>query len=93
MKEGTMTYAVKLLTQDNFNNKNRKSATAHMSDMTRFIFTPFDKSARPTMLVNCAAHPDIAGLAVNKVDNGRQLSGDYDDDVYYMGDTIEKRRL
>ena len=38
------------------------------------------------MLVNIAAHPDIAGLAVNKVDNGRQLSGDY---VYYMGDTIE----
>lgn len=86
MKEGTMTYAVKTLDAGYFNNKNRKSATAHMSDMTRFIFTPFDKSARPTMLVNIAAHPDIAGLAVNKVDNGRQLSGDY---VYYMGDTIE----
>ncbi len=87
MKEGTMTYAVKTLDGKYFNNKNRKSSTAEMYDMTRIIFTPSLSSAKPTMLINIAAHPDIAGLAVNDTDNGRQLSGDY---VYYLGDTIEQ---
>lgn len=86
MTPGTMTYAVKALAPEYFNNKNRKSATAVMNDMSRFVFTPFDESIKPTMIVNIAAHPDIAGLAVDDVDNGRQLSGDY---VYYMGETIE----
>ena len=86
MTPGTMTYAVKALDPEYFNNKNRKSATAVMNDMSRFVFTPFDENIKPTMIVNIAAHPDIAGLAVDDVDNGRQLSGDY---VYYMGETIE----
>lgn len=88
MKKGTMTYAVKSLDEEYFNNKNRKSSTSVLNDMTRFVFTPFEVSetVKPTMIVNIAAHPDIAGLAVDETDNGRQLSGDY---VYYMGDTIE----
>lgn len=87
MNAGTMRYAVKTLNGGYFNNKNRKSSTAEMYDMTRLIFRPFDSNATPTMLVNIAAHPDIAGLAVNDRDNGRQLSGDY---VYYLGETIEQ---
>lgn len=87
MTPGIMTYSVKTLNPDYFDNRNRKSATAHMSDMARFIFAPNDKSKTPTMIVNIAAHPDVAGLPVSDVDNGRQLSGDY---VYYMGETIEK---
>ncbi len=87
MSEGSMTYAVKTLNPDYFNNKNRKSCTSLCSDMSRFVFTPDDSSVKPTMLVNIAAHPDVVGLATSdKQDNGRQLSGDY---VYYMGKTIE----
>ena len=87
MTEGSMTYAVKTLDKDYFNNKNRKSSTSLNSDMSRFIFTPSDESKKPTMLVNINAHPDVAGLAVDKVDNGKQISGDY---VYYLGEKIEQ---
>lgn len=92
MTPGTMTYAVKTLNKDYFNNKNRKSSTSLNSDISRFVFTPNSdptvvSDKKPTMLVNINAHPDVAGLAVNKQDNGRQISGDY---VYYLGDEIEK---
>ncbi|MBQ6268141.1 MAG: hypothetical protein IJK64_10285 [Clostridia bacterium] len=87
MTEGTMTLAVKTLNPDYFNNRNRKSATALISDLTRLTFTPADASRRPTMLVNLAGHPDVTGLATSDPqDNGRQLSGDF---VTYMQDTIE----
>lgn len=86
MTAGTMTYAVKDIGKQYFNNKNRSSASALISEMTRFTFTPNDSSLKPTMIVNIAAHPDVAGLAVNDVDNGRGLSGDY---VYYLGEEIE----
>ncbi len=88
MTEGTMTYAVKTLNPEYFNNKNRKSSTSLNSDMSRFVFTPDDASRTPTMMVNINAHPDVVGLATSDPkDNGRQLSGDY---VYYMGKTIEE---
>lgn len=87
MKKGTLTYAVKDLNDEYFNNKNRPSASAHMSDLARFVFTPDDGST-PTMIVNIAAHPDVAGLAVDDVDNGKDLSGDY---VYYMGEYLENK--
>ena len=87
MKQGTLTYAVKELDDDYFNNKNRPSASAHMNELARFTFTPDDGST-PTMVVNIAAHPDVAGLAVDEIDNGRDLSGDY---VYYMGEYLENK--
>ncbi len=87
MTEGTMTYAVKELNPKYFNNKNRKSASALITEMARFIFTPFDTNRQPTMIVNIAAHPDVAGLAVDEIDNGRTLSGDY---INSMGRTINE---
>lgn len=88
MTPGKLTYAVKTLNKEYFENRNRKSSTSLCTDMSRFVFTPFDSSVKPTMIVNIAAHPDVTGLATSDpVDNGRQLSGDY---VYYLGDTIEK---
>lgn len=88
MTEGTMTYAVKELDEEYFNNKNRPSSTSLIQEMARFTFTPdvVDETHKPTMIVNYSAHPDIAGLAVSDIDNGRQLSGDY---VIHMGKTIE----
>lgn len=94
MTEGTLTYAVKTLDGEYFNNKNRPSASAEMYDLSRFVFTPFKtidengNKINPTMIVNIAAHPDVAGLAVDDVDNGRDLSGDY---IYYMGEQIESK--
>lgn len=87
MQPGTMTYAVKDIGEDYFNNKNRASSDALITDMSRFVFRPADESKRPTMIVNIAAHPDVAGLPTNDGQStGRELSGDY---VYYMGEMIE----
>lgn len=87
MTEGKLTYCVKELNKEYFDNRNRKSSTSLNSDLVRFIFTPDNTSLKPTMLVNINAHPDVAGMPVNERDNGRQISGDY---VYYLGDEIEK---
>ena len=90
MRTGTMTYAVKEIgDEDNsyFNNKNRHQSTSLIKDLARFVFTP-DDGTKPTMIVNIAAHPDVAGLPVNEEDNGRDLSGDY---VYYLGQKIEEK--
>ncbi len=88
MTKGTLKVATKTLNPDYFNNKNRKSASALISDMTRITFYPFEKSKTPTMIVNIAGHPDVTGLATSSPeDNGRQLSGDY---VTYMQDTVEE---
>lgn len=86
MEEGTLKVAKKQLNKDYFNNKNRKSASALINEMTRLTFIPDNQEIKPTMLVNIAGHPDVTGLAVGKEDNGRQLSGDY---VTYMQDTVE----
>ncbi|MBQ8762543.1 MAG: hypothetical protein IJZ07_00375 [Clostridia bacterium] len=88
MAPGTMTYAVKEVNKEYFNNKNRSQSTSLIDELARFVFTPDDKSLNPTMIVNIAAHPDVAGLPVNEEDNGRDLSGDY---IYYLGKKIEEK--
>ena len=87
MTEGTMKYAVKELDEEYFNNKNRPSSDSLIQEMARFTFTPDDTSKKETLIINYSAHPDIAGLAVDEIDNGRQLSGDY---VVHMGKVIEE---
>lgn len=86
MTEGSMTYARKDIGADYFNNKNRKSASALMTDMTRLVFHPFKKSEKPTMILNVAAHPDVAGLPTED-NSGREVCGEY---VYYLGETLDK---
>ncbi len=88
MVPGTMTYAVKEVNDEYFNNKNRHQSTSLINELARFVFTPDDKNVKPTMIVNIAAHPDVAGLPVNEEDNGRDLSGDY---IYYLGEKIEEK--
>ncbi len=87
LKPGELTYAVKDIGDDYFNNKNRPSATALMTDLSRFVFTPEDNSATPTMIINIAAHPDVAGLPTGGENTGRKISGDY---VYYLDEYIQK---
>lgn len=90
MRTGTLTYAVKEIGEKEdgyFNNKNRTQSSSLIRDLARFIFTP-DDGTTPTMIVNIAAHPDVAGLPVDDVDNGRDLSGDY---IYYLGKKIEEK--
>lgn len=91
MVSGTMTYAVKEIGDEEnsyFNNKNRHQSTSLIDELARFVFTPDNKNIKPTMIVNIAAHPDVAGLPVDKIDNGRDLSGDY---IYYLGEKIEEK--
>ncbi len=88
MVPGTLTYAVKEVNDEYFNNKNRSQSTSIIDELARFVFTPDDKSIDPTMIVNIAAHPDVAGLPVDDIDNGRDLSGDY---IYYLGKKIEEK--
>lgn len=85
MVTGEMTYARKDVGSDYFNNKNRSSASALMTDLTRLKFVPDDESVDPTMIINVAAHPDVAGLPTEGVNTGRQLSGEY---IYYMGELL-----
>ena len=87
MRTGTLTYAVKEINDEYFNNKNRSQSTSIIDELARFIFTP-DDGTTPTMIVNIAAHPDVAGLPVDEEDNGRDLSGDY---IYYLGQKIEEK--
>lgn len=87
LKPGELTYSIKDIGDDYFNNKNRPSATALMTELSRFIFTPDEKSAKPTMIINIAAHPDVAGLPTGGENTGRKISGDY---VYYLDEYIQK---
>lgn len=89
MTPGTLTYAVKEVNDEYFNNKNRSQSTSIIDELARFVFTPDDESINPTMIVNIAAHPDVAGLPVNDEDNGRDLSGDY---IYYLGRKLEEKK-
>ena len=86
MKPGTLTFAQKDIGEEYFNNKNRPTSDTIMSQLNRFVFTPDDKSARPTMIINIAAHPDVAGLPTAS-NSGREISGDY---VYYCGELLNK---
>lgn len=85
MEKGRMTYAEKKLS-GYFSNKNRQSATSMDETLRRIAFYPDNKKSRPTFIVNMAAHPDVAGLAVKDDPvKGHGLSGDY---VYYIGQTL-----
>ncbi len=88
MEEGEMTFARKDIGERYFNNKNRPSATAMDTELKRLTFTPDNKEATPTIILNMAAHPDVAGLAVGDEVNGHGVSGDY---VYYIGETLNKK--
>ncbi len=82
MKEGTLTYAKKDIGDGYFNNKNRDSATSMDTTITRLEFTPDDVNAKPTIIANMAAHPDVAGLPTSDgKGTGRELCGEY---PYYI---------
>ncbi len=94
MQPGILTYAKKDLGQEYFNNKNRPSSGVinpetglteiAMTDISRFVFTP-DSGETPTMMLNIAAHPDVAGLPTES-NSGREISGDY---LFYCGKFLE----
>lgn len=86
MKPGTLTFAQKDIGEEYFNNKNRPTSDTIMSDLNRFVFTPANSKYRPTMIINIAAHPDVAGLPTSS-NSGREISGDY---VYYCGELLDK---
>lgn len=56
-----------------------------MTDISRFIFIPDDEAETPTMMLNIAAHPDVAGLPTES-NSGREISGDY---LFYCGKFLE----
>ena len=95
LEPGVLTYTEKDLGQDYFNNKNRPSSGVinpetglkeiAMTDISRFIFTPDDEAIAPTMMLNIAAHPDVAGLPTES-NSGREISGDY---LFYCGKFLE----
>ncbi len=107
MQPGELTYSIKDIGQDYFNNKNRPSSgqtvtvekidengnvitseetIIAMTEISRFIFTPDDEAETPTMMINIAAHPDVAGLPTES-NSGREISGDY---LFYCGQYLEK---
>lgn len=87
MTDGNMTYCRKDIGEGYFSNKNRPSATALETKITRITFTPDDKSVNPTLIAFSAAHPDVAGLPTSDGQGtGHELSGDY---IYYMGEYIK----
>lgn len=86
MEEGTMTFARKDIGEKYFSNKNRPSCDSLDSELKRFVFTPYDASVTPTIIVNMSAHPDVVGLATeDDPTKGHGVSGDY---IYYIGETI-----
>ncbi|MGN1419454.1 MAG: hypothetical protein ACI4W6_09010 [Acutalibacteraceae bacterium] len=88
MQTGTMTFAQKDIGKDYFYNKNRDSASALISELTRFTFTPDNPNVQPTIIANMAAHPDVVGLPVSDDDaKGHMISGDY---IYYIGETLNR---
>lgn len=88
LKRGTMTLARKEIGREYFGNKNRPSATAISTEMIRLVFTPEDKTARPTAIVSFPAHPDVAGLpTADGQGSGRAICGEY---IYYMGEFMNR---
>lgn len=86
MTEGTMTFARKDIGEKYFSNKNRPSCSSLDTELKRFVFTPYDTSITPTIILNMSAHPDVVGLATeDDPTKGHGISGDY---IYYIGETI-----
>ncbi len=104
LQPGTLTYAIKDIGEDYFQNKNRPTSgqiiefdengniiadgkrKIAMTEIHRFVFTPDDEAERPTMMLNIAAHPDVAGLPTES-NSGREISGDY---IFYCGQYLDK---
>ncbi len=96
MKPGTLTYTKKDIGQDYFQNKNRPSAgvvneetgedEVAMTDIHKFTFIPDDETATPTIMLNMAAHPDVAGLPTAS-NSGREISGDY---IFYCDKLLKE---
>ncbi len=88
MTPGSMTFAQKDIGDVYFTNKNRKSASSLVTNLTRLVFTPEDKEKTPTIIATMGAHPDVAGLPTSDGHgSGRDLCGEY---IYYMGETVNK---
>ncbi len=87
METGEMTFERMDIGEEYFNNKNRPAASALDTELKKFTFYPYNKSATPTVILNMSAHPDKVGLATGGEINGHGLSGDY---VYYIGETLNK---
>ncbi len=105
MKPGVLTYTMKDIGQDYFNNKNRPSSgemlqeknekgeyyytgesQVAMTEIHKFTFRPDDTTATPTIMLNMAAHPDVAGLPTES-NSGREISGDY---IFYCDQLLQK---
>lgn len=56
-----------------------------MTDLERFSFYPDNADSTKTMIINIAAHPDVAGLPTSS-NSGREISGDY---LFYCGKFLE----
>ncbi len=88
MTTGSITFAQKDIGSTYFTNKNRKSASSLVTNLTRLVFTPDDKERTPTIIATMGAHPDVAGLPTSDGHgSGRDLCGEY---IYYMGETVNK---
>ena len=88
LKPGAMTFAQKDIGRQYFSNRNRPSATALGTHLTRFVFTPDDRTAVPTVIASFPAHPDTAGLpTTDGQGTGRDLCGEY---IHYMGEFINR---
>lgn len=88
LRPGALAFAEKDIGPEYFSNRNRPSATALSTKLFRFVFTPLDPAARPTVIASFPAHPDVAGLPTkNGEGTGRELCGEF---VYYMGELIER---
>ena len=102
MTPGTLSYSEMDIGQNYFENKNRPSSGVEeryldanneeqvrrvigMDTINRFTFDP-DDGSKDLMMINMAAHPDVAGLPTSS-NSGREISGDY---VYYLGEYLDK---
>lgn len=88
MEVGTMTFASKDISKKYFQNRNRPTNSSLITNLNRLVFTPDNADSTPTMIVNIAAHPDVAGMPTSDgQSSGRQISGDY---IYYAGEIINE---
>ena len=78
---GEMIYEINEKGKEVYTGKNKVA----MTDISRFIFIPDEADATPTMMLNIAAHPDVAGLPTD-TNSGREISGDY---LFYCGKFLE----
>ena len=87
MTAGKLTLSQMDIGDKYFGNRNRPSASAVDTRLTRLLFRPSDAST-PTIIASIAAHPDCAGLATsNGSGTGREISGDY---IYYCDEFIQR---